>query len=53
MRRISTLPIFLSDVKARHSGISDCRLEIADWPKGRHRMASLVETMVTADGPDS
>jgi hypothetical protein len=24
-------------------------LPIADWPKGRHRMVSLVETMMTAD----
>jgi len=39
-------PIFPNDVEARHSGISDCRLEIADWPKGRHRMVSLVETML-------
>jgi hypothetical protein len=38
--------MFLSDVKARHSGISDCRLEIADWPKERHRIVSLVETML-------
>ena len=44
-----TLPIFPSDVKARHSGISDCRLWIADWPKDRHRIVSLVEMMMTAD----
>jgi serine/threonine protein kinase len=35
--------------KARHSGISDCRLQIVDWPRVRHRMVGLVETMMIAD----
>jgi predicted type IV restriction endonuclease len=39
IRKSGTLPVFLSDVKARHSGISDCRLtEVADRNGGATRM---------------
>ena len=33
--------MFPSDVRARHAAF-----QIADWPKERHRIVSLVETML-------
>ena len=41
-----------SHISERYQGAAarHFRLQIVDWPKDRHRMISLVETMMTADG---
>jgi hypothetical protein len=46
-----TLPIFLSDVKARHRGISDCRLEIADWRRRRGEGSFIVHRRSASAAP--